>query len=382
LAILIAAIGVGTVTSTALGFTPHKQIRTAPTGYETGIGSIATQGENIAVGWRETRNGQYHQVLRYSTNGGQTFVPKIELDTTSPDPYLSLDVCNGMVVALTGPGNDLVLDMRSLDGAIEHRRDLDADTGNARSPSVACVGDRRLAAIWYDDSVSPNPVRLSVERQFDPMRSYLFDITTIPAHQGLGLAATDSMIYVVWGKNGHVRLKRFAVAGDNNATVTALPTVTLFDVIGNSNAMIAAYGSRVAVAYQDDSDLRVRMSVDNGQTFGPAHTLVDETGLDGLVAGPSSVDVRGDRVLVEVGEYDTDLSEGDPDAWREWGVYTTNSGATWQTTETHRGGLQVGAFYRRHGVVRIAEAWDPRYHGPGGTTTLPHEWIRFHSGTP
>lgn len=386
----VASIVLATTTF-ALSFTPTLVLVTEPAGVPMAVSNLATRGDNIAVTWTETISpGTVNQYsyMAWSTDGGQTFSDPLALNGGAGAVSARPAICGGYVWALTsiqtGPSAfGLGLDGQDLDGPTHTLGSFDSNfsttTSNALNTGLVCAGSDRLAAIWSDPKTNPAHVMVGIRPLWpcvsnpgpscDPGPSYTFDLGLHRYWESPYIAATKHSIYVAFMKdNGDLRFKRFSLSADG--TVTPHRTKILLQSTAIQNPVLAASGSRVVLGYDDGTRSKVRISTDRGVSFGPATTLPLASGEP--ESGTQSVAVRGQRILVEISQgpcvrcYGIDFSIG---------YLSTDGGATWSTTSSHPHARQLGAFFIRGGVVKIAEVWDDEQTG------ATYRKVYFHVGT-
>jgi hypothetical protein len=336
--------------------------------------------DNIVVGWREDPGSAYKNFIRWSTDGGNSFGPVKDLGNGDFNYGGTADICAGFVIALTGPTSDHDLVMLSLDGVSESSRDLFGPSeGTARSARLFCAGNRRLVVAWNDESISPARAKVVIQPLFEQIPSYFFDLG--PSNPGFApaIAATGKGVHIAWNSGGQLRYKRFSIANNQNATVTAHATQNLGGLPGGGGEVaLAANESQVALAFRNGHDTRLRLSTNSGATFGPSQTVVDRSDAGSVFAHPGSADINDNRILLSI--FQTDTSLGSPENVRSFGVLSKDGGATWVATPTHIGGSTQNTLFRSGSTWKVAEAWDQGWYEPPGT--LEHEKIKFHKGNP
>jgi hypothetical protein len=377
-AFLVAVLGAVLVTSpvAAAGFGPTKVLRSAPTGIGVNISSVEAWRDNIVVGWREDPGPGYKNYLRWSTDGGNSFGPLKDLGFGDFNYGGVADICGGFVIALTGPTSNHQLIKFSLDGDTETSRDLFGPSeGIARSASLTCAGNRRFVVASNDDSISPPHTKVIIQPLFESIPSYFFDLRPSDSNFSPAVAATDEAIHVAWISGGQLRYKRFSIANNQNATVTAHATQNLVGLPGGGEVALGAFENQVALAFRSGHDTKLRLSSNGGQSFGAAQTVIDQPDGGTITSWPGWADIRNNRILLAIGQSDTSL--GFPDQISSYGLLSKDSGASRAATPTHVGGFLANTLFKTGGALRVAEAWDPSYY-----SSLAHEKIRFHKGNP
>ena len=388
---LIAVVAMATAASPSLagGFSPTKVLRTAPAGADLEVRDIATFADDIAVVWEEDRAAGRKSFLRISQDGGSTFRSIKKLGAGAQEPQV--DVCDrferfAYVIGTysTGPETrdvslHLVHTANGSGGGGQFGRPDDERI--ARSPDVACVGRVRLAGAWFDESTSPTRVQVQIpsKGEFEPVPHFAANLGRGEVSRGLSVAATPHAVYVTWMRGDEVRFKRFSIGRDADATVTPHPTVTLFENPSAGRLRLAASGDRVALVYQARNDARIRISDDGGLTFSSAQTLIDGPSVGEATAYPTSVDMRGSRILVN-GLYRISFpGEIPPDEdITAHTLFSTNGGDTFERSTAMRQGIQIGALVRSGGIQIPAEAWDQSAKVPQPM----HQKLRFRTWPP
>jgi hypothetical protein len=91
-------------TSLAANFAPTLVLYRDPPGVPNIVSNIATQRHNIAVTWTDTiAPGTINQYsyMRWSTDGGQTFAPRLALNAGAGAVSTKAAICGGYVWVLT-----------------------------------------------------------------------------------------------------------------------------------------------------------------------------------------------------------------------------------------------------------------------------------------
>ena len=289
------------------------------------IGDIAASGRNVVVGWDEDPpSGNRASYVRWTTNGGVSFAPRVRLDTR-PQREVKVDVCAGWAWAtasLSVGGDQLIsLDKRRLVGSEVEQSVLTTD-GVSRGPDVACGGERLVVA-WFQRAGDTWRVKLHArgvhdEPAGDSLPPFDADLGTGSLSRGLAVAATADRVYVAWFRGNALKVRRYRIGSGSNHQLTHLGTSTITDQ-GGSTPRIGADGARVAVAY-GGGDVRARVSTNRGGSWGPRRTLAQ--GAFELFNEPGSVDIRGSRIIVAL----TAESVGFSTSWIE---RSTNDGQSW-----------------------------------------------------
>ena len=333
-----------------------------------GIGDIAARGRNIVVGWNEDHpSGNRAAYVRWSTNGGVSFAPRVRLHT-EPQREVQVDACAGWAWATASLGSGaeqlITLDKRQLSGS-EVEQSLLTTTGISRGPDVACGGERLVVA-WFQRSGDEWRVKVHArgvhdEILGDSLPPFDADLGTGSRSRGLAVAATDERVYVAWFRGNALKVRRYRIGSGSNHQLTHLGTSTITSQ-GGAMPRMGADGDRVAIAY-GRGDARVRVSVDRGVSWGSWRRLCNDA--FEIWCYPGSVDIRGSRIIVAL----TAETVGFGDSWVE---RSTTDGRSWsEVAGSHRAGRMVGALAAPGGVTKVVEAWDQ-------SISLPEEQrVRF-----
>ncbi len=374
------------LTSTALaGFSAPQILRTAASGVDLFVADLAARGSNVVVGWEEDHPGGRASFMRWSTNGGVSFQPRVRLDTR-PNREIQVDVCGGeawAVSALHVPENPpsewvIVLDGRSMTGG-GYEAGLLTYGGVARKPDIACVGHRRLATAWFKKvggifrvKFFSRAVHLDFEGTISPEVS--LDLGTGSVNGDLAMAATNDRIIVAWFDGDLLKVKRFNVGGGFNAPITPLATNTLATLPSGFGPELAIAGDRAVLAYTNKADLVARVSTNGGDSWGPIRTLLDVPFPSEVAAYASNADVQGTKIIVAgqvVGLSDPGLAgEGFVDR-------TGNNGSSWAFVPgtTRDDGNSVAGYTVAGGAAKVVQAWDEWISDPAVDD------LRFHRQT-
>jgi hypothetical protein len=323
---------------------------------------LASDHSAVVAGWLEP---DMTLDLRVSLDGGATFGPRIPM---GPTQSASMAICDGLIVLERWDGSAIRLDLRSLDGHLRTERTLAKGADFMYSTGVACVGTRRAMVEWVVQRAGDWHLRVELVPLLEPLPTIIYGLGTVPEYRIFSVTGTDRAGWIAWQHGDDVLVRRFDVANDDQATVTRQPAHVVATVPGGgASPRIAASGDHVYVSYADQGVTVMRDSANGGDSFGDARTVFDPAG--GPESGPADLHAAGDEVLLGVHQ----------GAWGDvgsnWGMLSTDDGATWSTGPSSTGGYQADTLVHLDGATRVAELWDDR------TLDIAHHHVRFHVGT-
>lgn len=264
--------------------------------------------QNVAITWDEPRNGQRRVGVRTSVDSGSSFGP-IQYMSTARES--AVDVCGESELNVAsahkiGPGNWFIENaVGSVDGTGFVTTPVAPTYGLQNNPDVACAGGRVFVS-WFEKEGSGDRLFVAHARRtgvgFSAPIDLGFDDETF-YFNGLAVAGVDDMAYAVFQRSkGDLRMKRWSVGSGPNFPVNGHPTQVIAPATVNdpaSYAVIAAEGSKVAVAWFRCTALYARVSNDWGQTWGPIRKLLDTASCDGdFAAAPNSIAIDGNKIAM------------------------------------------------------------------------------------
>jgi len=376
---LLASVVVATPAMADFG--PTSIVRTTNSGVDLDVTDYAWDGGSIALTWEEVQPAGRRVYLGWTTDRGATWQRQRVDDRSSRDPQVAL--CAGWAWAIfrlhvTGsPAHEwlVALTGRSVDGGV-YEGSIQTFSGEAREPDVACVGTRRLVSAWFQKSgdtwrvkLHARGVLLNPEDEEVPEQD--FDLGTGELGRGLAIAATRDMVYVAWFRGTQLKLRRFSVGASPGYRLSSLGTSTIATLAHAGSVELGAQASRVVLAYQQDSDVRIRRSTNEGASFGSAKTLRNNSDEGFVGALPTSVSVKGDRMTVGVVEYFGDVGL----SGSGFGFLSTNGGSSWTRKPYHDRALLVAGLVKVGTGYHYAEAWDQSIREEGHDPAI--ERLRF-----
>lgn len=354
------------------GYSAPTVLRTAGAGVDAHLQDVATKGDKVAVGWQEQTPTGPNVYFRRSLDGGASFGPLVTVDLRD-SREMRMDICAGYVwstYALQTPDADpgeweIVLGGEALEGtgSIGALLTEPFEPNVGRFPDVACIGGYRHIVAWIEavDStdrraiIQLRPIGGPIE---DPPPIYEYDFPAGKQSQ-IAVAATNGHAYAAWVRSNQLRIKRFDVPADPDALMTEHPTVVLpEDVFPTGSMHLAAAGDKLVLVYASYAHTYVRVSTDNGATFGPRHRLLEglfgsEYGTDG-----TSLDLRGSQIVVHGS---IAFATGPDITVDQHRFVSTNLGGSWSETSLGHQGVRMGGYTLVGGSTRIVESWDKPY---------------------
>jgi hypothetical protein len=326
------------------------------------VAAFASDRNAVVVAWQEP---DMTLDLRISLDGGATFGPRLPLGRALS---AGMAICGGLIVVERWDGSAIKLDLRSLDGRLRSERALAKAAEFTYGANVACVGTRRAIIEWIAWRNDDWQLRTELVPLLEPLPSVVYRLGTVPQYRIFSVAGTDQAAWVAWQHGDDVLVRRFDVADDDQATVTPRPAHVVATVPGGmASPRIGATGDHVYLSYADQGVTVIRDSVDAGDTFGEARTVFDPAG--GPESGPADLHASGDEVLLGVHQGVWG------DVGSNWGMLSTDGGATWTTGRSSTGGYQIDTLVNHDGQTQVAELWDDR------ALDVPRHRIRFHVGS-
>jgi hypothetical protein len=327
---------------------------------------VSAKGPIVAVGYQETGNpGQLY--VAFSTDGGKDYrrtngnlrrYPVVGI----PNLGMSLDICAGRVWAATAyrsptdkpRDSDVFLTSRTVGGgAAQALMTSTSDDRRVRDATVTCVGGDLIAIGWLQQSDGKSSARLMI-RSVEPLGTtpaieQVFDLGRAELGSGLDVAATPEAVMVGFIRDGDLRIKRYAIGGDNSIAPIPLQTIAWNDV---RHPVMKARGKRLVVAYSDAGKVRVKTSRDLGATFSGLRTLANTGGIKNPSV-PWSIDVAGDRLVATVGVYNKATGKLTPAR-----MTSSTYGAQWSKRNFGNVGARMAAFLKRpNQPSKLQEAW-------------------------
>ena len=362
-----------TVVAAAPGAASFKEADPAPLRKEPrlNVRDISTgSGSVVAVGWREG-SGAGQLYLAFSTDSGRTYFRpnndnlrkfKVVGDSRLG---LSLDVCAGRVWAASSYRNpsdrvgdsDVILTTRTIGGGADQRFMTQSSVKRkVRDVQVECIGQDLIAVAWLEQSGGASRAKMLIRStealSKAPAFQKLFKLGTGARYQdGIALAGTPEAVHVVWGKGNkrNLRMKRFLISGGDTPVVTPQEAST----IAFKDArfpQLAARGQNLALAYSHGGKVKVKRSNDLGASWSGG-TRVMGAGSVSKPSKPYSVDVSGDRIVVEAG-----ANKNGQFLPRR--VQSLDGGSSWNVREYGHKGVRVGALLNRNEKPPLLmEAW-------------------------
>jgi len=339
------------------------------------VGAIAANGDIAAIGYREGASPGKIKVA-WSKDAGATYLKgngKLrKFSVAGLGRFgVSLDICDETIWVATaakfpgdrGQDSDVLVSRRLAKGGAGQAFITSPSRNRlVRSAEVACIGKDFIAVAWLEKIGGESRARLIIQDQ-DSLapasfkKSYNLGAAVLDG--GISVAATSDSVYVAWtrGKARNVKYQRFQVGGGAEPEIIRDPVVN----VAKADALwpqLAVHAERVALAYTDAGKVKVRVSTDGGASFGPSDKII-AVGKKGKPSRPWSIDIKGQRVVVEAGRN----VSGTTTPVR---VQTVDLGGSWQTSTFGHKGARYGALQRVGDSSSLKEAW----HNNGSQDTL------------
>ncbi len=266
----------------------------------------------IVVAWTEHGPDGARGFVRWSLDGGQTFQPRHRLHGGGDADFAHVAICGYSVWATS-----------TYQVGSETRSWADVwGLPVIDPPSPSSAGHFALGPGMVDDiGCTSSWVALGIEHAgrldlrvlppycFDPCAAQQ-DLDLGPAFGEVGIAGTDHWIQTAWTYqdptyHDQIRQQRIHVTTTaSGLDLTAGPRQILSTRPRSETPQVAVFGSRVAVAYGDGSNVRMVVSSDHGQTFGASKVVATAPPCVSTqpcypIALPLSIDAFGQETLVE-----------------------------------------------------------------------------------
>jgi hypothetical protein len=232
---------------------------------------VAAIGEKVYVTWATNKSGNWEVMLRASNDSGRTFGEKINLSNSpnadSFDPSISSNGENIVSVSLH--------DSRS--GSVDTYVTTSIDGGKTFGPLVKINGT---------GTRPQGPLIIPPENESP--------LTAGEAQENTLIAASDNNVYVVsWDKKSGNWEVLFAASNDNGATFGETINLSNSPDAKSDRAWLIAEGNNVYVSWWEMTggnttstggvqEPVMRVSHDNGATFGPTLRLAADGPIGGV----------------------------------------------------------------------------------------------------
>jgi hypothetical protein len=304
-ALLTALVMASSVAAASPSWTSAVNVRVAD---DAKLWDADFRGRKVAVTWQEPGSGSPKVGIRTSTNSGTTFGP---VSTIAQARQSAVDICsraelNAVYARKLGPRNWAVEHaVSSVAGGSFKIGFVSPGSGVQRFPDVACAGGRVFVS-WFQRAGSGDRLKVAHARRSDGVFSAPIDLGLDDEtffSRSLAVAGVQGTSYAVFARsNGDLRFKRWSIGAGPGFAVTPHAT----QVIGNGTAanaageaVIAAAGDKVAVAWFKCGGVFARVSNDRGQTWGPVRKVIDHAACFGdFGTSPRSIAIRGNRIVI------------------------------------------------------------------------------------
>jgi hypothetical protein len=392
-------------TAPATGPTLGPALRMTTNKYASQSPSLAASDSYVYVAWSDNvpvakSGGQPEVWLRVSSNSGASFGSAIRISTNTGASVSPSVAASGSYVyvawsdntPVSGSGSDYevwVCMSSNNGGRFGSAIRISANTGWSGQPSVAATGNYVYVA-WSDNTPVTGSggmrevwMRASSNngRSFGPA---IRITTNTGTSENPSVAAVGSYVYVAWdddtsvtGSGGKDEIW-MRVSSNNGASFGSAIRITT-NTGSSINPSVAAVGSNVYVAWQDDTPVAgsgdkpgiwLRTSLNSGGSFGGATCISTDTGRS---SNPSA-GVSGSYVYV-AWEDDSLVtgSGGQPEVWLR---VSSNSGASFGSAiriSTNTGASVSPSVAASGSYVYVAWSDNTPVSGSG---SQPEIWIR------
>jgi len=287
---------------------------------------------NVAITWQEPGAGGPKVGLRTSVDSGASFGP---ISWVNKSRQSAVDICGGSelnaVYAKKVSSGNWRIDhaVGSIDGDGFLRTPVSLAPGVNGYPDVACAGGRVFVS-WFQRDGGGDRLKLAHgirnDGAFETPMTLGFDDETFFG-RSLAVAGTSDTAYAVFTKSsGDLRFRSWSIGSGPGFAVTPQATRIIGPASRENSAdgaVIAAAGSKVAVAWFKCGGIFARVSNDRGQTWGPVRKVLEHMACDGdFGASQRSIAIRGNRIVISY------LAFGIPNVSITGLIRTTNDFAT------------------------------------------------------
>jgi hypothetical protein len=223
---------------------------------------IAASGDNVYLTWATNKTGNWEVMFRASNDSGRTFADKINLSNSSTADSLSPDVS-------TSSENVYVSFQDAQGGNVDTYVRTSSDGGKTFGPLIKINGTGTLP---QESEVRPP--------EFDPLED---------AQENTRIATSGDNVYVAsWDKKTGNWEVFLSTSHDNGQSFGETINLSNTTDAKSDRAWLEAEGDNVYVSWWETQapgkqEPVIKVSNDNGQTFGPTHNL----GANGTIGSTS-----------------------------------------------------------------------------------------------
>jgi hypothetical protein len=265
---------------------------------------------NVGITWQEPGSTGPRVGIRTSVDSGNGFGPTTFISRSRQS---ALDVCGGSGMeaawARRDAGGDWDIKHASLGvdplGGGVLANSVANGPAFALDPDVACTGSRTFVS-WFERE-APGDYRMNIaysdpsRENFGPPNDLGLD-AEVNFARNLAVAGVNDAAYAVFTRSdGDLRFKRWSIGPGPGFAVNPHAAV----VIGGGttgepiyDAVIAAAGDRVAVAWGRCNNLFTRVSDDGGASWGPVRSPFGGGCIEDFFPSPTSINLRGNRIAL------------------------------------------------------------------------------------
>jgi hypothetical protein len=357
-------LAVALTAAPTLAFQPTVQVIGNDPDVDMTVTDLSGRGGNLALSYQNDWTTHHFVGIAWSSDQGEAW-SNLFID---PEPGAiavresQVTVCGPFAVfvyTLSDGGTDRTIQTNAspFDGGSSNVKTW-TSSGVARKPDIACVAGAEVVSAWFEKHGDSYHVRVRTRRPADVVTSaQSFDLGVGTVNRGLAVATSSNRVYVAWFQGKDLKLRRFSIGTGSGHDLTSLGTSTIATLQYGYYPQIGADGTKVILAYMDKAALKVRRSTDRGGSFGSAKTLRPEPFPSEIGAYPTTVAIKGSRVVIGAVE----ISEG---GGKGLGYLSTDGGSSYSKVSSHSSGRIVAALVNVGGSYKYAEAWDQSISDP------------------
>lgn len=249
-------------------------------GKTSGSPKITADSSHVYAVWTDATSGLTEVYFTRSTDSQATSFDTNTKISTSPSgssaltPQIAASGSKVFVVWQNSSSTDEVYFRNSTDNGVSFNSGfrLSDNSGGAELPQIAVSGTNTYV-VWHDynhnDIIFRKSPATDTSKTFESQINLGSSGTSVSGHPQI--AASGSNVYVVWEKDnaGDIYYTRSTDSGATFSAATDLSNTASF----STYPRVAVSGSNVYVVWQDGGSILLKTSTDSGATFGSAVTL-------------------------------------------------------------------------------------------------------------